>query len=100
MADLALRLGLPLLVVVRAGLGTINHTRLTLAEAGRRGCRVAGVVISHGSAGISEADALNLGCLRDELGALLLAEIPPLEQGEEASGHFDAPSLERVINGA
>ena len=33
-ADLAADLGFPLLVVARAGLGTINHTRLTLAAAG------------------------------------------------------------------
>ena len=32
-ADLAARLGLPLLVVARTALGTINHTALTLAEA-------------------------------------------------------------------
>jgi len=46
MADLAAHLGLPLLVVARAGLGTINHTLLTVAEAERRGLAVAGIVLS------------------------------------------------------
>jgi dethiobiotin synthetase len=41
MADLAHRMELPLLVVARAALGTINHTRLTLDAARRRGLRVA-----------------------------------------------------------
>jgi dethiobiotin synthetase len=45
-ADLAARLGAPLLVVARASLGTINHTLLTVAEARRRGLAVAGVVLS------------------------------------------------------
>lgn len=43
-ADLARRLDLPLLVVARAALGTINHTMLTLEAAGRRNQEVIGVV--------------------------------------------------------
>jgi dethiobiotin synthetase len=46
MADLAARLGLPLLIVARSGLGTINHTLLTLTEARRRGLEVAGIILS------------------------------------------------------
>jgi dethiobiotin synthetase len=45
-ADLAADLGLPVLVVARAGLGTVNHTLLTLAEARRRGLEIAGVVLN------------------------------------------------------
>lgn len=44
-ADLAAGLDLPLVVVARPGLGTLNHTALTLAEADRRGLDVAGVVV-------------------------------------------------------
>lgn len=44
-ADLAAGLDLPLVVVARPGLGTLNHTALTLAEADRRGLSVAGVVV-------------------------------------------------------
>ena len=43
-ADLARRLDLPLLVVARAALGTINHTLLTLEAAQRRNQKVIGVV--------------------------------------------------------
>ena len=39
-ADLALRLEASLAVVVRPGLGTLNHTALTLEAAGRRGLGV------------------------------------------------------------
>ena len=45
-ADLAAELGFPLLVVARLGLGTINHTLLTVEAARRRGLRVAGVVLN------------------------------------------------------
>ncbi|HEX8953253.1 MAG TPA: dethiobiotin synthase, partial [Polyangia bacterium] len=45
MADVAARLALPLLVVARAALGTVNHTLLTLEAARARRLSVAGVVL-------------------------------------------------------
>ncbi|MEZ4290199.1 MAG: dethiobiotin synthase [Myxococcota bacterium] len=77
MADLARRLGLPVLVVARASLGTINHTRLTLEACASRGLPVAGVVVSHAGGALSEADEANLAGLRSWLGARLLGEIGP-----------------------
>lgn len=53
-ADLAAALGLPLLVVARAGLGTVNHTLLTVEAARSRGLEIAGVVLN---AGREEPDA-------------------------------------------
>ena len=44
-ADLAAMLGAPVLVVVSAGLGTLNHTALTLEALGARRLSSAGVVI-------------------------------------------------------
>ena len=44
--DLAVALGLTLVVVARPGLGTINHTLLTLEAARSRGLSVAGVVLN------------------------------------------------------
>ncbi|MDH2427781.1 dethiobiotin synthase [Sphaerisporangium sp. TRM90804] len=44
-ADLARSLRAPLLVVARAGLGTLNHTALTLEALAGRGLDLAGVVI-------------------------------------------------------
>lgn len=45
-ADLAVALAFPLLVVARPGLGTVNHTLLTLAAARGLGLPVAGVVLN------------------------------------------------------
>jgi dethiobiotin synthetase len=44
--DLAMELQLPVVVVARPGLGTINHTLLTVAAIRAAGLRVAGVVVT------------------------------------------------------
>lgn len=57
LADLVVAVGMPALVVARLGLGTLNHTLLTLAVAERMGIRVAGVVLNRTTAepdGLSE----------------------------------------------
>ncbi len=46
MRDLARDIGLPLLIAARCGLGTINHTLLTLEAARAGGLTVAGVVLT------------------------------------------------------
>ena len=50
-ADLAVYLGFPLVIVARLGLGTINHTLLTLEAAQRRGLSVAGLVLNEARPG-------------------------------------------------
>ncbi len=95
MADLACELGLPLLLVARGALGTINHTLLTLEAIEARGLPLAGVVISHAGGALSDADAANLGALREELGSRLVGEIPPLEPGAVPAD--DALDLEALI---
>ena len=44
--DLAVDLGLPVVIAARTGLGTINHTLLTIEAARAVGLRVAGVVMT------------------------------------------------------
>lgn len=46
MRSLAVDLGFPVLIAARAGLGTINHTLLTIEAARRSGLQVAGVVLT------------------------------------------------------
>ncbi|MCP4038023.1 MAG: dethiobiotin synthase [bacterium] len=82
MGDLAQQLELPLVVVARMGLGTINHTLLTLGEIDRRGLALAGVILSEGNSRLSPSDRANLEHLRDELGAALVGEIEHLAPGE------------------
>lgn len=97
MASLAGELGLPLVIVARARLGTINHTRLTLEAAVARRLRVAGVVVSHADGPLSVADSANLAALRAWLGERLAGELPPIAPG--ASAPFDAIDLDALTRG-
>jgi dethiobiotin synthetase len=58
---LAKLMGLPLVVVARAGLGTINHTLLTLHAARTAGLRVAGVVVNGYRIDSTAASAISSG---------------------------------------
>jgi dethiobiotin synthetase len=63
-ADLAIALDYPLAIVARRGLGTINHTLLTVEAARLRGLRIAGIVLngaepsSHGLAEQTNSEEL------------------------------------------
>ena len=71
-ADLMVRLALPVLVVARSGLGTINHTLLTLECLRRRNLRVLGVVLNGPSTPANGQAIRRLGHVS------ILAELPPL----------------------
>ena len=58
-ADLAVMLSAPVLVVTTSGLGTLNHTALTLEALARRRLRLAGVVIGAWPADPGLADRAN-----------------------------------------
>ncbi len=77
MADLARELGgLPLLVVARAMLGTINHTLLTLYYARREGVDVLGIVMNHTSPQYGLVESLNREALRRWGGVPFLGSLP------------------------
>lgn len=75
-ADLAELLRLPLVVVARRSLGTLNHTLLTLEVARHRGLAVAGVVVSETTQSQGLAEATNIEELRRRIRVPLLAVIP------------------------
>ena len=98
MAGLAAELGLPVLVVARAALGTINHTLLTLEAAEACGLAVAGVVVSHADGPLSDADERNLAWLRAHLGARLVGEIRPLApESPVPEDALDVDALRRAM---
>lgn len=65
LADLAADLDLPLVVVARPGLGTLNHTRLTCEAAWARGLRVLGIVVNDFPPAPGLAEETNLTGLAD-----------------------------------
>jgi dethiobiotin synthetase len=75
-ADLAAGLGLPLVVVARRSLGTLNHTLLTLEAARARGLAVRGVVVSETSPVAGVAEETNVEELRRRVEVPLLAVAP------------------------
>ncbi len=69
MLDLMKAMKLPSLVVARAGLGTLNHTLLTLNELRRAKIQVAGIVLNPGRCGKWDAiERDNLKTLRARAG--------------------------------
>lgn len=84
-ADLATALDLPLVVVARPGLGTLNHTALTLAEADRRGLPVAGVVVCGFPEEPDLATRTNLAELARLSGGRLAGVVPALPRLDAAA---------------
>jgi dethiobiotin synthetase len=87
-ADLALALELPLLIVARPGLGTLNHTALTVAVARMRGLAVAGVIVCGTTAAPDVAERTNMDELRRI--APVLGVIP------HAPGGWPVPAMVRA----
>jgi dethiobiotin synthetase len=76
-ADLAAAFALPLVVVARPNLGTINHTILTVEAARARGLAVKGIIVNGldaDTAGVAEET--NPGELARETGLPVLAIVP------------------------
>jgi dethiobiotin synthetase len=74
-ADLAKRLGLPVILVVGVRLGCLNHALLTQEAIRTRGLRMAGWVASRIDPHMDRADE-NLRALGERLQAPLIADIP------------------------
>jgi dethiobiotin synthetase len=82
--DLAGELGLPLVVVARPGLGTINHVMLTVRCALNAGLTVAGIVINYGQPpGNSLAEQTNPKLLSQISPVPLIGIFPHLKSREE-----------------
>ena len=75
-ADLAVGLGMPVLVVARAGLGTVNHAALTCEALRARGLAVAGVVLNRARAGTDPSEPHNAGEIERLTGVRVLASLP------------------------
>ncbi|MFC7138294.1 dethiobiotin synthase [Halosimplex aquaticum] len=74
--DLIADLDVPALVVARSGLGTLNHSALTVEALERRGCRVHGILLNEYE-GASVAERTNPETLREMTGCPVWT-LPPL----------------------
>jgi dethiobiotin synthetase len=91
--DLARELGLPLVVAAQPGLGTINHTLLTLEAARAVGLRVAGVVLTPWPDAPSSLERSNRKSI-ERLGGVevsTLASLPRIAPESLAAAGADLP---------
>jgi len=74
-ADFAIELGWPVIVVVRNKLGALNHSLLTVESIRARGLNLAGVILNHADGLQSAAARSNKAILEEMLGRPLLGEV-------------------------
>ena len=79
--DLIVRLGLPALVVARSGLGTINHTLLTVEALRRRDVTIAGIVLN------GPAEPANRQAIEHFAKLPVVAELPGLADASAIATH-------------
>ena len=96
-ADVAALIGLPLLVVGRMALGTINHVALTLSEASRRGLPIAGCVLNRTDAEVGPHEAGNLDLIAAVTGRRPLGVVPHLDPAARDDDDQVADALEAAI---
>ena len=106
MSDLALAANLPLVLVAPLGLGTINHTLLSVREAKRQGLEILGVILSDTTGVATPAAERNPAAVAELCGAdaPLLGVIPHLAEVDEiiaraAPGTEAAGRLLRLAEG-
>ena len=87
--DLARDLGLPVVIAARPGLGTINHTLLTLEAARAAGLEVAAVVLTPWPADASAIERSNRATI-ERLGGVAVETLP----------HVAAPETEQLTAAA
>ena len=98
--DLVADLGLPSVVVARSGLGTLNHTALTVEALARRGVPVRGIVLNEYERA-TVAERTNPAEL-ERMTGLDVATLPPLDltdPREAVRGVRDAPLPRYALSG-
>jgi dethiobiotin synthetase len=100
MADLAIHLKLPLLIIARTNLGTLNHTLLTVEVARAKNIPVVGVIFNHLVPRKGLAERTNPSAIKPFLTVPILGEIPyaPLLKEGNWSGEQIREWIEEYVN--
>jgi dethiobiotin synthetase len=88
--DLAIDLGLPLVIAARTGLGTINHTLLTIEAARSAGLSVAGIVMTPWPASPEPIELSNRATV-ERLGGVPVSGLAPTDPGSLAKAGSHLP---------
>ncbi len=97
--DLIKAVGYPVLIVADAGLGTLNHTGMTVALLKNAGCRVAGIVLNRHEPDVNRADP-SMEANRRWLGKMckteVLAVAPQCQDVRPAKGQIPEDIFEAL----
>jgi dethiobiotin synthetase len=97
--DLVRLLDIPLIVVARNGLGTINHTLLTVEHSRQSGLTVLGVILNCCSSDPDVSVETNHQVIRELSGVPFLGEVPFFSQSEETDRVGLAALIEKHLDG-
>jgi dethiobiotin synthetase len=91
-SDLAVALGLPVILVVGLRLGCLNHAVLTAESIASRGLKLTGWVANHIDPNMPEQQA-NIDWLQSQLKASCLADLPhiAMPNAQHMAAHFQLP---------
>lgn len=98
-ADIAKMLNLPILIVARADLGTINHTLLTVEYAKKRGLKIAGIIINNYPEGTTDITIKTAPMLIQKYSQVDFVNTVPKNQNPFGAGIFELVSKHVNIPG-
>ena len=96
--DIIRLLQLPLIIVARTALGTINHTLLTVREAQRAGIRVCGIILNKVSPEQDEAEDTNPEVIRKFSNVPLLGQVPYIPADKRGDPDFLSTLAQSTID--
>ncbi|HAA74256.1 TPA: dethiobiotin synthase [Candidatus Latescibacteria bacterium] len=100
-ADLAMRLDLPLIIVARAALGTINHTLLTIEAARARSLSILGVIYNHVTPSTGDPSEIESARIITERSSLpSLGIIPFISPDDDIRDHVSALDTRLILERA
>ena len=97
-ADLALEIGLPLIIVSRLRIGTLNHTLLTINVAQQYGLKIKGIILNQHEAGVLNDVEIKQGELVEEFsGVPILGTCPYLEDVSSEGIKESLPNIQQAF---
>ena len=104
-SDLAIEMKLPLIIVARPTLGTINHTLLTVHYAVSKGLKIAGIIMNYSSEPENDiAEETNKKTLKSLMDVPIIGSFPYIPDFEEETldrevvKSFDMSILEKCLS--
>lgn len=97
-ADIAKMLNMPILIVARPDLGTINHTLLTIEYARKKGLKIAGVVINNYPEGTADITIKTAPMIIQKLGQIDNLSIVPKNKNPFGHGIVELVSKHIDVN--